>query len=365
LNSACPTNNSAKLAIGTVALVSIDAYPPQWPMCVILSGGSFGTSENEIMSLDRDHFKLRGNVHTCQVERTDCQAEESRDSTTLEFRPDGAIAHRMHRNPDGASFAWTYEYDDAGRLINVFARSQSDPEQLTETHRYDHAGHKTKTLHLQPSQQNPKAIFCYGVECTDCSYSAPGTSKVVTHFDNRQRPAELLFLDGDEHVRSRVEFRYNKDGMLVEETQQALAELLPPELRAKFNETQLAAIRKLLGGAPGPSQRTHRYDNHGRRVETHSRMGQLGEDKDTVTYNDRGDPIAEVHERTEREYGMDDQGQLSETPVKERSTWSETCIHYDYDAQGNWVLKTVESRSAPDQDFIRLSFEQRVLDYFK
>jgi YD repeat-containing protein len=219
-------------------------------------------------------------------------------------------------------------------------------------------------LHVQPSQQNNNLIFCSGVEGTDSSYSAPGTAKVVTRFDDHKRPAELLFLDSEEQPLSRVEFRYNEDGMLAEEAQQTLAESLPPEIRAKFNEAQLAAIRKLLGGALGPSHRTHRYDDHGRRVETHSRIGELGEDKDTITYNDRGDPIAEIHDSTEREYGMNDEGRLSEAPVKERSTWSETRIRYEYDAPGNWVSKTVESRGDPDRDFIRCSFERRVLDYF-
>jgi YD repeat-containing protein len=317
------------------------------------------------MRSDRDHFGFHGNVHSCCTERTLRQAEERRDSTSVEFRPDGAIAHRMHRNPDGSSFASTYEYDDAGRLIEVFAGSESGPKLLAETYRYDDSRRKTKTLHVQPSQVNPDVIFCCGVEGSDSSYSAPGTSKVVIRFDDRQRPAELLFLGCEEQILSRVEFRYDQHGHLVEETRQSLGESLPPAINAKFNEAQLTAIRKLLGGARGPIQRTHRYDNHGRRVETHLYMGDLGEDKDTVTYNDRGDPIAEVHESVEREYGMDDEGRLSEQPLKERSTWSETRIGYDYDEHGNWVLKTVESRGAPDRDFVLCSTEQRDLDYFK
>jgi hypothetical protein len=128
------------------------------------------------MSSDRDHFGFHGNVHTCRTERTLRQAEERRDSTSVEFRPDGAIAHRMHRNPDGSSFASTYEYDDAGRLIvirnnsnigpaflrlhkyddagrliEVFAGSESGPKLLAETYRYDDSRRKTKTLHVQPS----------------------------------------------------------------------------------------------------------------------------------------------------------------------------------------------------------------------
>jgi hypothetical protein len=77
-----------------------------------------------------------------------------------------------------------------------------------------------------------------------------------------------------------------------------------------------------------------------------------------------GGRIAEVHERDEREFGVDDQGRLSEKPLKERVFHSEVRIRYECDAYGNWLLKTVESRAGSDQGFTLTSVERRTLSYF-
>jgi hypothetical protein len=38
---------------------------------------------------------------------------------------------------------------------------------------------------------------------------------------------------------------------------------------------------------------------------------------------------------------------------------------YDYDARGNWVMKTVESRSGTGNDFTVLTVERRTIGYFE
>lgn len=43
---------------------------------------------------------------------------------------------------------------------------------------------------------------------------------------------------------------------------------------------------------------------------------------------------------------------------------SEARFLYDYDAQENWVMKTVQGRGAADQDFTLSSVERRTLAYF-
>jgi hypothetical protein len=79
--------------------------------------------------------------------------------------------------------------------------------------------------------------------------------------------------------------------------------------------------------------------------------------------NDHGDQIEEVCELDQREYGIDDQGQLSTSPTRESVSRSEARFQYDYDARGNWILKRVEARSGTGQDFSLSTLEERVLTY--
>ena len=88
-------------------------------------------------------------------------------------------------------------------------------------------------------------------------------------------------------------------------------------------------------------------------------------ERKTVTYNDNGDPILEVSEHEERELAMDDDGRLADTPTRERAWRMEARFHYEYDAHGNWLLKTVESRPSEDRDFTPSSVERRSLTYFE
>jgi hypothetical protein len=62
---------------------------------------------------------------------------------------------------------------------------------------------------------------------------------------------------------------------------------------------------------------------------------------------------------------MDDQGRLSEMPIKERMIRSEARIQYEYDPHGNWVLKTVENRGGTEEEFTLSSVEWRTLTYFE
>ena len=65
--------------------------------------------------------------------------EESGDATTLDFRRDGFISRRLHRNPDGSEWSATYEYDDKGHLTVM--RTES-PGAVTnpQFYEYDEAG---------------------------------------------------------------------------------------------------------------------------------------------------------------------------------------------------------------------------------
>ena len=309
--------------------------------------------------------------------------------TTLEFRSDGSLARCLHHNPDGSELTSTYEYsgtgrlttirtengsglvdlqfyeyDSAGRLVRVIARPKGGGDRIAESYEYDAAGRKKKTLYVDSAAQRPDTQYAWGVEGTDSSYSAPGAATLTTLYNEREQPTDLLFYDATGHLLSRVAFGYDRDGNLVEEAQTNIAETLPPEMLTSLNQAQLDAVRALLGAAGEPIRRTHRYNEQGRRVETRSRMGLLGGDSKIVAYNDYGDQIGEIFEHDEQDYSIDDEGRLSDAPTRERVSQSEARFRYYYDAHGNWVMKTVESRIGTDQDLTLSSVERRTIEYF-
>ena len=78
---------------------------------------------------------------------------------------------------------------------------------------------------------------------------------------------------------------------------------------ARFEEqlasraTGESALRRLLSGPT--SRRVHRYDALGRCIETiSSTFGSLGRDRETLEYNQYGDPIAQTSEHESLEYGF-------------------------------------------------------------
>jgi YD repeat-containing protein len=348
---------------------------------------------------ERERWALRGPVHTCRLQRTwysrkcgaeACETEERGDITSLEFRADGSLVRRWHHNPDGSEWTTTYAYDDAGRvasartekgsgvveiqfyehddvgrLVRVIARSGDGGDQIAESYEYDVAGHKKKTLHVDVATQSPDTLYCWGVEGTNSSYSAPGATTPTTLYNEHEQPTDLLLYDGANRLLSHVEFRYDGDGNLVEEAQTTVAEMLSPQMLASLNQAQLETVRGLLGAAGHPKLRIHRYDERGRRIETRSPMGPLGEVRNTVAYNDHDDPIQEVCEEEDREYGMDEGGRLSDAPSKVNTSRSESRFRYDYDAFRNWVTKTVESCGGTGQEFTVSGVERRMIGYFE
>jgi YD repeat-containing protein len=306
----------------------------------------------------------------------------------LEFRADGAPARRSHQNPDGSE--WTvayeyndagrlviarsengtglvdlqlYEYDTAGRLVRVLARIQSGDDRIAEEYEYYATGGKKKVLYVDQVAQRPGTHYAWGVEGTDRAYSAPGAARLTTLYNECDQPTDLLFHDKTGRQLSRVEFRYDGDGHLVEEAQTNTEEVLPPEMLASLNQAQFETVRALFGASGEPIRCTHRYDREGRRTETRSQFGQLGSDIKRMVYNDYEDQIQEIWEHEERDYGIDDDGRLSDTPTREKVSQSEARFRYDYDPHGNWVVKIVESRAGTRQDFNLSSVERRTITY--
>lgn len=343
---------------------------------------------------DRERQGLRGAVRSSDVEDTTytrqcgaaaCTTKQHVRVSRAEFRLDGAPERDWQRNADGREWSTSYEYDPAGRLTRtrfedgegvaglrtfeydsagritrVLARARDTAERVQETYEYDEAGRKTKSLHVDISAQRPNTTYVWGVENSDAAYGAPGAATITTTYDYHDRPTAMLFHDAAGLLLSRVEFRYDGAGNLIEEEQIRENSNLSPEMLAHLNPAQADAVRKLLEN----SRRCHRYDDQGRRIETIANMGAMSKDRKTTSYNERGDRAEEVSEDEHQEYGIADNGELSAKPDSRKTSRAEYRFRYEYDARGNWIVKTGESRFEAEGEFTVFSVERRVLAYY-
>ena len=225
-------------------------------------------------------------------------------------------------------------------------------------------GRKKKTKYVDIASQRPDTNYSWGVEGTDTLYSAPGTVKLTTFYNDRDQPLELRFYDAADQVLNRIAFTYDADGNLIEEVQMSASDTFD-DLFAEAPPDEVAAHRALLQSVTEPMRATHRYDDEGRRVETHRQLGLMLDQIRIRAYNDYGDEVTETDEDHGRNYGLDEIGQLLPVPGSERTSRCEARFHYEYDQYGNWITKTVESRSSTEQDFSTSSIERRTIHYFE
>src|SRR5262245_43769329 len=115
-----------------------------------------------------------------------------------------------------------YEYNGAGQLVSVrFIAETAGADRLLETYEYDSNGCRKKTLFVDRAAN---LLMFWTVEGSDTGYSAPGTVKAVTLYNDRDQPSELLLLDVAGRQVNRVEFRYDEAGRLIEEIELCTAE---------------------------------------------------------------------------------------------------------------------------------------------
>jgi len=104
------------------------------------------------------------------------------------------------------------------------------------------------------------------------------------------------------------------------------------------------------------------YDQKGRRIERHMRMGDLGGHRTTFRYDDRDIAIEETTVDTVREMQIDNEGNVRS--AKETSHTQLARLEYKYDAQGNWTERVVWSRLEPNPNFQRSNVERRQFTYY-
>jgi len=332
---------------------------------------------------DLDHWDLRGPVRTVDVQRT---WGSNGDHSIVEFRPDGAISRRWHRNPDNSEWTSVHTYDDAGRLVSIrdessagevhlrlheydqlgrlmrhLSRDPSGGERIIESYSYDAAGRKTKTHFVDTASQRPNTNYSWAVEGSKAFYSAPNAAKLATAYDPAGRPNEFLFHDATGALTSRVDFHYDESGNLTEEAQTHTVSPFSG-FEGNLSPEQVEAVRAVLSGPI--SRRIHRYDALGHRIETLcSIFGSLGNHSETMEYNQHGDLITQTSADESREYGFEEEGgELQSRPGHQSR--SHARFIYEYDPRGNWTSKITEAGPGDNPDFAVTSTERRTLTYF-
>ena len=320
-------------------------------------------------------WNVHGDVHSIRTEfaEWDLSLEQWRPAqsfTIVRFHPDGTISENEHHNPDGTISQSSYHYDAAGRmqearfgmndgpvsrslhfyderglLTRVVGVDPDGTEREAENHGYGQDGKRTKVYFVPKQLAN---AFMYAIEGTVQSYGAPGASTITTLYNDGGHPYEVLFHDADQRLLRRVAFTRDGTGRLITEEMRLGEESPFPEL--------------LFGPNSVLSTTMYVYDAKGRILQRRTRMGELGEHRTTFRYDDRDNPIEEIHEDISREIQIDEAGALH--AAQEKSSTQNVRFDYTYDARGNWQERIVWCRLEPNPNFERSNITRREITYY-
>ena len=342
----------------------------------------------------RSDSGLRGPVHTVRFETDtwDAAAEQwaLRATGSFEtFRPDGNLASRESRTPDGAIHREVLLYDAAGRLLE--GQVWRDANRVSTTvYAYDPAGRLERLTSVAPDgTRNDIESFTYDsagrkarIQYTDERLVTGGSTNlftdaepvgarpatITTTYDERDLPIEDVSHDSQHIVVGRTTYERDGDGRLLREERFIAPTTLfsglhddfarlSPEKRAQFEAIVAAAMP---GGAFG--SKTVAYDRDGRVLEERTTMGTMMEEVTTYQYDRHGNPVEVSDETSAREVGADESGRA--VSRNEEATAHVTRYEYKYDAHDNWIERVTTSRSHDESDFWPTTRERRTITYY-
>ena len=258
-----------------------------------------------------------------------------------------------------------------GILEALYLRSHEGTQTDLELCSYDAEGTKTKVQFLFPPEDAAECAtgnacgsnMSYSIEGTDSSYGAPGAKTMTVTYDKHNLPKEVLFHDANHRLVNRVVFQRDSEGrLLIEEARgsegspfQAILDQLPPD---RYEE-MAARFQQVLGETI--SSITYTYDSEGRVVKREHRIGGLGGDSTTYSYDAHDNPTEETVEHRSREAEFDEAGTAHYSP--DRVTVQHNRLEYRYDSHGNWIERVMSYRHETDPDYLRSNIERRVITY--
>ena len=342
--------------------------------------------------IDVGHWKLREHVRTLRSEivEWDAAAQDWRPASYFQFVAfdrDGRVVQLDQRGAEGSVFRTTYSYDSDGRLretqagtagakavsrvvytydetgrpLAVTQIGESGIARVTHTSTYDERGRRTTVRDLPPAAADVPMTF--SIDGSEIGYGAPGAKTMTTRYDERDLSREVLIQDADGAIIRRITLTRDREGRVVTEEAQNIAPFNLPDppgpVPAEDHEQLQALVKRVFGAI----RTTYDYDAGGRLVFRTQQMGLLGEERITYAYDERGNPIEELHESINREMHLDRDG--GPTSSGDRTRIHEVRFSYEYDARGNWTMRIVESRLDRDAQFARSNAERRTIDYYE
>ena len=257
------------------------------------------------------------------------------DWSTTVFDREGKILEWRGNTSYGYSER-TYSYNQNGKLLRITGSSSDRVDEF----RYDEQGRRTQIRQVpaRPERRNiaTGAEIVFEVISEGDSLIDGGT--VETSYNERGQPVEKRIVDDEGTLLCRILHSYDANGRLGEERlvtenlslPKAVREQIPSEQRAAVFAQLKTEMESASQGLFGNAERSYVYNDQGRLVERHMRMGPFREDL-VWTFSPGGD-MSELAKRTTTGFPNERGGQ-------QELQWK--CRYScEYDDHGNWIRNT-------------------------
>lgn len=345
---------------GTVRSVIEERTYPAW-------NGTDGNSIPEMKTWSKTEYDRDGRIAV--MRGRGWPREKGMDSaesvTRYTYNAAGQLLRMRREKNDELQGEVVYKYDEQGRPQSI--TDSSDPGNPI-AFRYDATGRKTKIAIAKPIGLPPGTAVSHSVEASfETAGSAPALPEggsAITLYDHNDRPTEIQTRKANGEIVYRTLRTYDGQGNVIEEklTMDDPLSMIPPADQKKiFDLGKVSApelrnrITQFLGGSEMSSVK-YIYDAQGRKSQTIQKtLGHVEQHIET-SYNEHGDVAKETTQET-----------FSHTVDAEQggNGGSERIYSYEYDSEGNWIIKRTSSRSLPDGTFKDTGEEvQRTIEYY-
>jgi len=354
---------------------------------LITKGVSLHQQEEAV--IDKSHWSLHGPVRTVRSEIAEWDGVRgkwgaARFHQAVTFDAAGHVVRLDERGPEDSTYRTAYTYDGGGRLLasqsgpsdgearyrrrwtydrqgrveSVALTGEDADEQPYARSTYDERGRRTEIKTFRPDIR----IDSYGIEGSEFGYGAPGAVSQTTRYDEAGRSIEVLFHNAAGAAVRRVTLLRDAAGRVIDE-EADMAGALPLPRQPGMSDADLEQMRALVAQAFGTMRTRYEYDEAGRATRRVQQMGQLGEDRVTFRYDERGNPVEQDEVQVKREMNFDEDNVPHAAPDTTRV--HQIRFAYAYDARGNWIERTVSARISEDAAFAPGSVERRTIEYFE
>lgn len=274
---------------------------------------------------DREDLGLKGPVRELALEKPGATIERS----TWLFDTTGGLLRYAERNKDGTEYVTDYRYDDQGRRI-----APAQPTRIATAA----DGSWTEMGEIRPGAE---AVAWHRFKQVGGALGFAGVrdaTRVVSRFDARGIPAELIFLNQQDEVLTRTTFEADERGNIVHASfygGMQPASKLSEIYQRLTSPSDKEMLRPLLEADAVQSEVKFEYDTAGNVIGKESVIAGISRGKSRYSYNAQGDLIT-AQENDAR-------------PVK---------FEYTYDDFDNWVRQTVHHTGGSDES-------RRIISYYQ